>query len=148
MELGIIGLGRMGANMSRRLIRAGHRIVVHDLNAAAVDRAVAHGAAGTPSVESLVKQLKRPRAIWLMVPAGEAVESTVDSLMPWIESNDVIIDGGNSYYKDTMRRAAAMAPKGIEFIDAGTSGGIWGLQEGYCLMIGGAASTVERLRPI
>ena len=148
MELGMIGLGRMGANMTERLLRGGHRVVVHDVDPAAIDRSVAHGAAGAPSVEYLVRQLKPPRTIWLMVPAGDVVEGTLQTLAALVETNDVLIDGGNSNYKDTMRRAGSLSGKGIEFVDVGTSGGIWGLREGYCLMIGGTERAVARLRPI
>jgi 6-phosphogluconate dehydrogenase len=148
MELGMIGLGRMGANMTERLIRGGHRVVVNDIDSAAIRRLADMGAVGAPSLESLIQQLKPPRAIWLMVPAGKIVEQTLTSLMTVLQSQDTVIDGGNSNYKDSMRHASACAEKGIEFIDAGTSGGIWGLREGYCLMIGGSETVVERLRPI
>src|SRR5438876_43993 len=135
MELGMIGLGRMGANMTERLLHAGHRVVVHDIDPAAIARVVALGARGAPSVESLAAQLKPPRAIWLMVPAGDVVEKTLSAVMAFLQKDDIVIDGGNSNYKDSMRRAASAAMKGIHFIDSGTSGGIWGLREGYCLMI-------------
>ncbi len=148
MELGMIGLGRMGANMTERLIRGGHRVMVNDIDSTAIRRLTDMGAVGAPSIESLIQQLRPPRAIWLMVPAGKIVEQTLTSLMPLLQSHDIVIDGGNSNYKDSMRRASACAEKGIEFIDAGTSGGIWGLREGYCLMIGGSEAAVERLRPI
>ena len=148
MELGMIGLGRMGANMTERLLKAGHRIVVYDIDAAAIDRVAALGAAAAVSIEAFVRQLNRPRAVWLMVPSGDVVEKTLQSLMPVLKKDDVVIDGGNSNYKDSMRRSAALAATGIHFIDAGTSGGIWGLQNGYCLMIGGPKAAVERLRPI
>src|SRR2546425_9506058 len=148
MELGMIGLGRMGANMTERLIRGGHRVIVNDIDSTAIRRLTDMGAVGAPSVESLIQQLKPPRSIWLMVPAGKIVEQTLTSLMPLLQSHDIVIDGGNSNYKDSMRRASACAEKGIEFIDAGTSGGIWGLREGYCLMVGGSEAAVERLRPV
>ncbi len=148
MELGLIGLGRMGANMTERLLKGGHRVVVHDIDSKAMDRAVTNGAAGAASIKDLVKELKTPRAVWLMVPSGEPVEKTLDALLPLLDKGDVIIDGGNSNYKDTIRRAARLAERSIEFVDAGTSGGIWGLTEGYCLMIGGAAAIVERVRPV
>jgi 6-phosphogluconate dehydrogenase len=148
MELGMIGLGRMGAGMTERLIRGGHRVIVHDIDAAAIRRAVDTGAGGAPTMESLIQQLQPPRAIWMMVPAGRIVEQTLISLVPLLQPNDTIIDGGNSNYKDSMRRASICSGNGIEFIDAGTSGGIWGLREGYCLMIGGSKVAVERLRPI
>src|SRR6185295_3569873 len=148
MELGMIGLGRMGANMTERLLKAGHRVVVHDIDPAAVERTAKLGAAGAASIEALVGQLQAPRAIWLMVPAGDIVEKTIQALVSSIQRDDVVIDGGNSNYKDTMRRAASLAAKGLHFLDAGTSGGIWGLREGYCLMIGGPKAAVDRLRPV
>jgi 6-phosphogluconate dehydrogenase len=148
MEIGMIGLGRMGANMTERLIRGGHRVIVHDIDSAAIGRAVDMGAVPAPSIESLVQQLSTPRAIWLMVPAGKVVEQTLISLVPFLGTNDLVVDGGNSNYKDSMRRAAICAGNGLQFIDCGTSGGIWGLREGYCLMIGGTKEAVERLRPI
>jgi 6-phosphogluconate dehydrogenase len=148
MELGMIGLGRMGANMTERLLRAGHRVAVYDIEAAAVQRAAALGAIGSPSIEALVRDLQPPRAIWLMVPAGEIVERTLNELAPFLEKGDIVIDGGNSNYKDTIRRAASLESNGIHLVDAGTSGGIWGLREGYCLMIGGSTEAVDRLRTI
>jgi 6-phosphogluconate dehydrogenase len=148
MELGMIGLGRMGANMTERLLRAGHRVAVYDIEAAAVQRAAALGAIGSPSIEALVRDLQPPRAIWLMVPAGEIVERTLNELAPFLEKGDIVIDGGNSNYKDTIRRAASLESNGIHLVDAGTSGGIWGLREGYCLMIGGPTEAVDRLRTI
>jgi 6-phosphogluconate dehydrogenase len=148
MELGMIGLGRMGANMTERLLRAGHRIAVYDVDSAAVQRAAALGAIGSPSIEALVRALKPPRAIWLMVPAGEVVETTLNELESFLQEGDIAVDGGNSNYKDTIRRAATLASKGIHFVDVGTSGGIWGLREGYCLMIGGSTEVVDRLQTI
>jgi 6-phosphogluconate dehydrogenase len=148
MELGIIGLGRMGANMAERLLLAGHRVVVHDINSAAIARIASLGASGASSIEALVRELQPPRAIWLMVPADDAVETTLNALSPFVQKGDIIIDGGNSYYKDSLRRAAGFEAKGIQFIDAGTSGGIWGLREGYCLMVGGTDRAVDRLRPV
>jgi 6-phosphogluconate dehydrogenase len=148
MELGMIGLGRMGANMTERLLRAGHRMVVYDVNPNAVQQSVTLGAIGARSLEELVKELQPPRAVWLMVPAGEVVENTLSSVSSVLEKNDVVIDGGNSNYKDSLRRATALETKGLHFIDAGTSGGIWGLREGYCLMVGGSKEAVDRLRPI
>ena len=148
MGLAMIGLGRMGANMTERLLRGNHRVVVHDVDAAATRRAASQGAVAAASIEALVQELKPPRAIWLMVPAGDPVEQTLNGLLRVLQKNDVIIDGGNSNYKDSMRRSSACAAKGIDFIDAGTSGGIWGLREGYCLMIGGPEAAVSRLRPI
>src|SRR5579883_2403650 len=148
MELGMIGLGRMGANMTERLIQGGHRVVAHDIDPSAVSRVAALGATGAPSIEALVQQLKPPRAVWLMVPAGEIVDKTMSALVAFLQKDDIIIDGGNSNYKDSMRHAAALAPRGIHFVDSGTSGGIWGLREGYCLMIGGPKPAIDRLRPI
>ncbi len=148
MELGIIGLGKMGAFMTERLVRGGHRVAGFDRDAAAVARVREKGAAGADSAEKLIAQLAAPRAIWLMVPAGAPVDQTIDLLVPHLAAGDTIIDGGNSYYKDSVRRAAALAQKNIHFIDCGTSGGVWGLAEGYSLMIGGDAAAVERLAPI
>jgi 6-phosphogluconate dehydrogenase len=147
MELGMIGLGRMGANMTERLLGAGHRVVVHDIDASAVDRLTGLGALGAASLESLVQQLQPPRVIWLMVPAGVIVETTFNALDPFIQKDDIIVDGGNSNYKDSMQRAAALQTRGVHFVDVGTSGGIWGLHDGYCLMVGGAAQAVDRVRP-
>jgi 6-phosphogluconate dehydrogenase len=148
MELGMIGLGRMGANMTERLVQAGHRVVVYDLDSAAVSRVTEFGAVGVASMEAFVRELRPPRAVWLMVPAGLPVEATVNTLSSLLERDDIIIDGGNSNYKDSIRRATALEPKGIHFVDAGTSGGVWGLREGYCLMIGGSKQAVDRLRPV
>ena len=147
MELGMIGLGRMGINMVRRLLRAGHQCVVYDLHAEAVQALVKEGAVGASSLADLVKKLKAPRAVWMMVPAA-VVDATLDALVPLLERDDVVIDGGNSYYHDDLRRSAALKPKGIHYVDAGTSGGIWGAERGYCLMIGGEAAVVQRLDPI
>src|SRR5579862_6334678 len=148
MELGMIGLGKMGAFMTERLVRGGHRIVGLDRDAAAVQRVVDRGAAGADSLEKLVRQLKAPRAIWLMVPAGGPVDQTIDALTPLLAPGDTIIDGGNSYYKDSVRRAAALKGKNLNFVDCGTSGGVWGLTEGYSMMVGGDAAVVDRLSPI
>jgi 6-phosphogluconate dehydrogenase len=147
MELGMIGLGRMGASMVLRLQRAGHHCVVYDMSAQAVDAAVKQGAVGTRSLEEFVKKLQKPRAIWLMVPAG-VVDSTLEKLTPLLESDDVVIDGGNSYYHDDIRRASELKEKGIHYVDAGTSGGVWGADRGYCLMIGGEDAVVKRLDSI
>ncbi len=147
MELGMIGLGRMGANMTERLLRGGHRMVVHDVDAAAIDRLTAHGAAGARSIEALIAQLKPPRTIWMMVPAGDAVEATIEKLTALAGKNDIFVDGGNSNYKDTARRAKSLSERGIDLVDSGTSGGILGLQQGYCLMVGGSKGAVDRLRP-
>jgi 6-phosphogluconate dehydrogenase len=148
MELGIIGLGKMGGNMSERLRLAGHKVVGFDFSADAVAHLTAAGSVGVHSLEDLVKNLSAPRAIWLMVPAGKPVDDTIAKLLPLLQSGDSLIDGGNSNYKDTQRRHAELAPKGIHFIDAGTSGGVWGLKEGYSLMVGGDQEPVDRLRPI
>ena len=148
MQLGMIGLGRMGGNMARRLMQAGHQCVVYDLNPDNVKQLASQGATGAPSLEEFVKQLSEPRAAWLMVPAGNPTEQTVNALAQRFESDDIIIDGGNSYYKDDIRRANALKEHGIHYVDVGTSGGIWGVERGYCLMIGGAAAAVRRLEPI
>ena len=148
MELGMIGLGRMGGNMAERLLRAGHRVVGYARSADGVQRVVGLGGAGATSLADVAHQLAPPRVIWLMVPSGGPVDETIDGLLPHLREADVIIDGGNSYYKDSMRRGTRLAERGIHFIDVGTSGGIWGLREGYCLMIGGDRPTVERLKSI
>jgi 6-phosphogluconate dehydrogenase len=148
MELGIIGLGKMGFNMAERLRLAGHKVVGFDFNADAVARLTAAGSVGVSSLEDLVKNLAEPRAVWLMVPAGDPVDATVAKLEPLMAQGDTFIDGGNSNYKDTQRRHAAAAAKGFHFVDCGTSGGIWGLKEGYSLMIGGDNEPVTRLNPI
>jgi 6-phosphogluconate dehydrogenase len=148
MELGMIGLGKMGAFMTERLVRGGHKVVGLDRDAAAVQKVVEKGAGGADSIEKLIGQLKAPRAVWLMVPAGAPVDQTIDSLLPHLAPGDTIIDGGNSYYRDTMRRAKSLAPKKINYVDSGTSGGVWGLTEGYSMMVGGDAEVVKRLAPI
>jgi 6-phosphogluconate dehydrogenase len=148
MELGMIGLGKMGAFMTERLVRGGHRVVAFDRDAAAVKRVADKGAAGIDSLDKLVGQLKAPRAIWLMVPSGAPVDQTIDLLTPHMAPGDTIIDGGNSYYKDSQRRAAALQQKKMNFVDCGTSGGVWGLTEGYSMMVGGDADVVKRLAPI
>jgi len=147
MELGMIGLGRMGTNMVRRLRRAGHQCVVYDLHPEAVQVLVKEGAVGATSLEDLVKKLKKPRAVWLMVPAA-VVDSTLETLAPLLSQGDLVIDGGNSYYHDDIRRAAALKAKGIHYVDVGTSGGVWGAERGYCLMIGGEEAAVRRLDPV
>jgi 6-phosphogluconate dehydrogenase len=147
MELGMIGLGRMGTNMVRRLMRAGHQCAVYDIHAEAVQSLAKEGAAGTNSLEDFVKKLKTPRAIWMMVPAG-VVDATLKGLTPLLEPGDVVIDGGNSYYHDDIRRAAELKPKGIHYVDAGTSGGVWGAERGYCLMIGGEKDVIQRIDSI
>jgi 6-phosphogluconate dehydrogenase len=148
MELGMIGLGKMGANMTTRLIEGGHRVIVYDRDAKAVAASASGGATGATSLEDLVARLTPPRAVWVMVPAGDPTESTVQALSRLLARGDTIIDGGNSNYKDGMRRSAELATRGLQFIDAGTSGGIWGLKEGYSLMVGGDTAAVARLRPI
>jgi 6-phosphogluconate dehydrogenase len=147
MQLGMIGLGRMGANMVRRLIKDGHRCVVFDRSPEVVKDFTKDNAVGAVSLADLVKQLDKPRAIWLMVPAA-AVDQTIADLAHFLEAGDTIIDGGNSYYIDDIRRAKELAPKGIHYVDVGTSGGVWGFERGYCMMIGGDPKVVERLDPI
>jgi len=147
MQLGMIGLGRMGANMVRRLQRAGHACVVYDRNPGAVAELVSAGAQGAASLKELVSKLTRPRAVWLMVPAA-VVDASIDDLIPLLEKDDILIDGGNSYYVDDIRRAKALAAKGIHYVDVGTSGGVWGLERGYCMMIGGEPAVVTHLDPL
>src|SRR5579875_1433207 len=147
MQLGMIGLGRMGANMVRRLMRGGHELVVFDRSADAVAGLGKEGASGATALADFVSKLKPPRAVWLMVPAA-VVDASIAELVPLLEKGDCIIDGGNSYYIDDIRRARELAPKGIDYVDVGTSGGVWGLDRGYCMMIGGEAEVVQRLDPI
>ena len=147
MQLGMIGLGRMGANMVRRLMRGGHECVVHDVVAAAVDALAAEGAIGARVLDDLATRLAKPRAVWLMVPAA-AVDATLDALIPKLDAGDVVIDGGNSYYRDDILRAKRLANRGLHYVDCGTSGGVFGLDRGYCLMLGGEAEVVRRLDPI
>jgi 6-phosphogluconate dehydrogenase len=148
MELGMIGLGRMGANMTLRLVRGGHRVVGFDFNPEARQRVEQHGAQSATSLDSLVRKLKPPRTLWLMVPAGNATEETVTALLHLLQAGDTIVDGGNSNYKNTQLRSERCTEKRVAYLDCGTSGGIWGLTEGYSMMIGGEASVVARLRPI
>jgi 6-phosphogluconate dehydrogenase len=148
MDLGIVGLGRMGANMARRLMRDGHRCVVYDVNAEAVAALAGEGAEGAASPQEMAAMLSAPRAVWLMVPAGEITERTVGDVAAALEPGDAIVDGGNSYYRDDIRRSEALREEGIDFIDCGTSGGVFGLERGYCLMIGGPEEAVGRLEPI
>ena len=149
MQLGMIGLGRMGANIVRRLMRAGHDCVVFDANAHAVEALVKEGATGAASLADLVKKLdQHPRAAWVMLPSGKITEDTVTALSGLLEPDDILIDGGNTYYKDDIRRAKELAPKGIRYMDVGTSGGVWGLERGYCLMIGGSDEAFAYLDPI
>ncbi len=147
MQIGVIGLGRMGSNMVRRWIRGGHQCVVFDLHADAVAAIGKEGATGTASLAEFVNKLKHPRVVWMMVPAG-VVDATLGNLSPLLQPEDTIIDGGNSYYIDDMRRAKEARARGIYYIDAGTSGGVWGLERGFCLMIGGDQATVRRLDPL
>src|SRR5579862_6850232 len=148
MELGMVGLGRMGANMAERLLRGGHKVWGYDPNAAAEDNLAAKGAGKAESLAAMAQKISRPRAVWIMVPSGAPVDQTIDALTPHLEKDDTIIDGGNSNYKDTQRRGAALGARGFEFVDVGTSGGIWGLAEGYSMMVGGSKKAVDRLRPI
>ena len=148
MELAMIGLGKMGMNMATRLVRGGHRVVGYARTDATVEEAVKLGAEGANSLEDAVGKLKSPRIVWLMVPAGKVTSDTIDQLSSLLEKGDIVIDGGNSNYKDSVRHAEMLEPKGIDFVDSGTSGGIWGLTEGYSLMIGGQADVVEKMRPI
>jgi 6-phosphogluconate dehydrogenase len=148
MQLGFVGLGRMGLNMVTRLTRGGHTVAAYDRSSDAVQRAVAAGATGVGSVEALVAALSPPRAVWVMVPSGAPTESTVEALAGLLSRDDVVIDGGNTNFHDDVRRAEQLQAKGIHYVDAGTSGGIWGLAEGYCLMVGGDADVCRRLEPI
>jgi 6-phosphogluconate dehydrogenase len=147
MQMGMIGLGRMGANMVRRLLKGGHQCMVFDMSPKAVTELTQEEAVGSASVGDLVSKLRRPRAVWLMVPAA-VVDNTIADLLPHLESDDILIDGGNSYYVDDIRRAKELATKGIHYVDVGTSGGIWGLERGYCMMIGGEDKVVNHLDPI
>jgi 6-phosphogluconate dehydrogenase len=148
VQLGMIGLGRMGGNMVRRLLRTGHSAVAFDFSADKVHELAGEGAVGASSMADLVKKLEAPRAVWIMVPSGDATEKTVEALAALLSPGDAIIDGGNSFFKDDVRRSQALAPRGIDYIDAGTSGGVWGLERGYCLMVGGPDAAVKRLEPI
>jgi len=148
MQLGIVGLGRMGGNIARRLMRNGHQTVVNDRNQAAIDGLVAEGAQGATDLPALVAQLSRPRAVWVMLPAGTPTEQTIAQLAGLLEADDVIIDGGNSFYKDDIRRAGELRERQLHYVDVGTSGGVWGLERGYCMMIGGEQAVIERLDPL
>ncbi len=147
MQIGMIGLGRMGSNMARRLLGAGHACVVHDIHPAAVQALAEAGASGAASLGELAKKLAPPRTVWLMLPAA-AVDATIEALLPHLQADDVVVDGGNSHYRDDLRRAATLAGRGLHYVDVGTSGGVWGLAEGYCLMIGGEAAPVQRLEAL
>jgi 6-phosphogluconate dehydrogenase len=148
MELGMIGLGKMGGFMTERLVKGGHRIVGYDRDAAVVSNISQKGIIGVDSLQKLIGELKAPRAVWLMVPAGAPVDQTIELLLPMLSPGDTIIDGGNSYYRDSVRRGAALKPKNINFVDCGTSGGVWGITEGYSMMVGGDADVVKRISPI
>ncbi len=147
MQLGMVGLGRMGANMVRRLIKAGHECVVFDMSPKSVEELVKEKAVGSSSLQDFASKLTRPRAVWLMIPAA-VVDQTIAGIVPYLEAGDILIDGGNSYYIDDIRRAKELAPKGIHYMDVGTSGGVWGLERGYCMMIGGPEAVVQHLDPI
>ncbi len=149
MQLGFVGLGKMGGNMVHRIHRdSDHRVVAFDFNAEAVSEAEGHGASGAGSLEELVGQLESPRAVWIMVPAGDPTQQTVDQLALLLDEGDLVIDGGNTKWSDDVRRAAALAERGIDYVDVGTSGGVWGLEVGYCMMVGGEEAAVERIAPI
>jgi len=148
MQLGMIGLGKMGANMTERLVQAGHQVVAYDRAEEAVERVRSKGAEGVSSLRELASALSKPRVVWLMVPAGDPVDETLESLVALLEEGDVVVDGGNSWYRDTLRRSAMLKDKGLQLVDVGTSGGIWGLDEGYCMMVGGEGQAVQRLRPV
>ena len=148
MQLGMVGLGRMGANIVRRLMRDGHQCVATDRNGAQISALVEDGATGAQDLASLIAALTAPRTVWVMLPAGEATENAIRELSGLMSSGDTIIDGGNTLWKDDIRRARELAAKGIAYVDVGTSGGVWGLERGYCLMIGGAKTVVDRLDPI
>lgn len=148
MRIGMIGLGRMGGNMTRRLLKGGHEVVAHAHHREAIDELAKVGALPAYTLEELVARLPAPRTVWLMVPAGAATEETIEALAKLLAKDDLIVDGGNSYYKDSMRRAASLATRGLKYADCGTSGGIWGLQEGYSLMLGAAPEAAKRLEPV
>jgi len=148
MQLGMIGLGRMGGNIVRRLMQRGHSAVVYDRDQKAVAALAAEGAAGAATLQEFVQKLKPPRAAWVMLPAGAITESTVDTLASLMQKDDAIIDGGNSFWQDDVRRGKALRAKGLHYLDVGTSGGVWGLERGYCMMIGGDKAVVNRLDPI
>ncbi len=147
MQLGMVGLGRMGANMVRRLMKAGHTCTVFDMSPKSVEELAKEGATGSSSLKDFVSKLEKPRAVWLMIPAA-VVDSTIAQIVPFLEAGDILIDGGNSYYIDDIRRAKDLTPKGIHYVDVGTSGGVWGLERGYCMMIGGPDAAVQHLDPI
>ncbi|NDJ86002.1 MAG: decarboxylating 6-phosphogluconate dehydrogenase [Chloroflexi bacterium] len=148
MQIAMVGLGKMGANMVRRLLHGGHGVVAFDLNEAAIQAVETEGAIGARMLKEVISKLSTPRAVWIMVPAGDPTESTIDSLADHMESGDILIDGGNSNYKDTIRRGEALRAKGLHLVDVGTSGGIWGLTEGYSMMVGGEEAAVDQVRPV
>lgn len=148
MQIGMVGLGRMGGNMARRLMRGGHEVVAFATDAASVEQLASEGATGATTLDDFTRKLRKPRHAWVMVPAGKATEQVVMDLAKRMERGDAILDGGNSSFKDSMRRAEALEPKGIQYLDAGTSGGVWGLTEGYCLMVGGPRVAFERIEPL
>src|ERR1700754_857623 len=148
MQIGIVGLGRMGGNIGRRLMRGGHRCVVYDHSPQATDALAKEGATGASDLADLVSKLAAPRVVWLMLPAGKITEDTLNDLRKILSKDDVIIDGGNTFYKDDIRRAAQLREQGLHYVDVGTSGGVWGLERGYCMMIGGDQATVQRIAPI
>jgi 6-phosphogluconate dehydrogenase len=148
MKLGIIGLGKMGLNMSERLIKGGHKVIGYARHVKTVDSAIVRGVEGAYSLEELIQNLNSPRIVWLMIPAGETVDNIIQELIPMLDQHDLIIDGGNSNYKDTVRRSTTLKQRSIDFVDVGTSGGVWGLEEGYSMMIGGEKEIVDSLRPI
>jgi len=148
MQIAMIGLGKMGGNMSRRLMKAGHALVVYARTAKSRDAVTQYGAEGATSLADAVERLQAPRVVWLMLPAGEATEEAVGQLAGLLQRGDVIVDGGNSFYKDDIRRAKSLAAKGIHYVDCGTSGGVWGIERGYCMMIGGPEAAVDHLDPI
>jgi len=148
MELGMVGLGKMGANMTARLVQGRHRVVGFARTKAVVDAAVQKGAVGAYSLDALVRELRPPRVVWMMIPSGAPVDQTLEQLRPLLSAGDLVVDGGNSYYRDTLRRSALVTSWGFRYVDVGTSGGIWGLTEGYSMMVGGEKADVERIRPI
>ena len=148
MQLGMVGLGRMGANMVRRLMRGGHECIVFDLNPTNVESLAKDGASGVSSLEDMTRQLAKPRAVWVMVPAGPPTDQTIEVLGTCLEPDDIVIDGGNTHFKDDVRRSQSLKERGIHYVDVGTSGGVWGAERGYCMMIGGSDAAVERLDPI
>src|SRR5438034_994605 len=148
MQIGMIGLGRMGGNIARRLMQHGHEAIVYDRDAKAVAALTHHGATGTAGLDELVRRLRRPRAVWVMLPAGKITETTIGELADRLEPEDIVLDGGNAFWKDDIRRAKALRKRDIHYVDVGTSGGIWGLERGYCMMIGGEKEVIDCLDPI